>query len=66
MAMDIIFPMQYFLCLSSKRRSFNMSKKASHSFEKTPKELIDKLIDLIIYLLLWKHVFNNQFTLLKI
>ena len=45
MAMDIIFPMQYFLCLSSKRRSFNISKKASHSFEKTPKELIDKLID---------------------
>ena len=42
MAMDINFLMQYFMCLSSRPRSFNISKKVSHSFEKTPKELIDK------------------------
>ena len=46
MAMDIIFVMQYFLCLPSKPRSFNISKKASHSFEKTSKELIDKFTNL--------------------
>ena len=42
MAMNIIFPMQYFLYLSSRPRSLNVSKKVSHPFEKTPKELIDK------------------------
>ena len=46
MAMDIIFPKQYFLCLSLKPRLFNISKKASHSYDKTPKELIDKFTNL--------------------
>ena len=59
MAMDIIFPMQYFLCLSSKRRPFNISKEASHSFEKTPKELIDKFAnyEFIMFLLFCNETF---------
>ena len=38
------FPSDF--CLSSKPKSFNIFKKTSHSFEKTPKELADTCTNL--------------------
>ena len=41
-AIDIIFLIAKYWCLLSRPRSLNIFKKERHSFEKTPKELIDK------------------------
>ena len=41
-AIDIIFLIAKHWCLLSRPRSLNIFKKERHSFEKTPKELIDK------------------------
>ena len=48
MAMDIIFLTQRFCCFLSRPTSFNIFINVLHSFEKTPKALIDKLINLTV------------------
>jgi hypothetical protein len=57
---DIIFLIVKYWWVLSRHRSLNISKKGWHSFEKTPKELIDKFYWVKLFLLLCNEIFASS------